>query len=64
SHAEPREQLSLIPEQPVTVWRRGNVTFHLTAVLVCRQPLRTVGLGDAISAEGLVYSEFETQQPF
>ncbi|KAK1887283.1 ADP-dependent glucokinase [Dissostichus eleginoides] len=64
SHAEPREQLSLIPEQPVTVWRRGNVTFYLTAVLVCRQPLRTVGLGDAISAEGLVYSEFETQQPF
>ncbi|KAJ4938432.1 hypothetical protein JOQ06_003052 [Pogonophryne albipinna] len=64
SHAEPREQLSLIPEQPVTVWRRGIVTFHLTAVLVCRQPLRTVGLGDAISAEGLVYSEFETQQPF
>ncbi|XP_034005095.1 ADP-dependent glucokinase isoform X2 [Trematomus bernacchii] len=64
SHAEPREQLSLIPEQPVTVWRRGNVTFHLTAVLVCRQPLRTVGLGDAISAEGLVYSEFEAQQPF
>ncbi|KAK5866997.1 hypothetical protein PBY51_011522 [Eleginops maclovinus] len=64
SHTEPREQLSLNPAQPVTVWQRGNVTFHLTAVLVCRQPLRTVGLGDAISAEGLVYSELETQQPF
>ncbi|XP_070829236.1 ADP-dependent glucokinase isoform X2 [Chaetodon trifascialis] len=64
SHSEPREKLSLNPAQPVTVWRRGNVTFHLTPVLVCKQPLRTVGLGDAISAEGLVYSELKTQQPF
>lgn len=64
SHAEPREKLSLNPAEPVTVWRRGNVTFHLTPVLVCKQPLRTVGLGDAISAEGLFYSEVKTQQPF
>ncbi|XP_078112781.1 ADP-dependent glucokinase isoform X3 [Sander vitreus] len=64
SHAEPREKLSLNPAEPVAVWRRGNVTFHMTAVLVCKQPLRTVGLGDAISAEGLVYSELKTQQPF
>lgn len=65
SHFEPREQLTLNPAEPVAVWHRGNVTFHFTPVLVCRQPLRTVGLGDAISAEGLVYSEFKTQQqPF
>ncbi|XP_029290649.1 ADP-dependent glucokinase isoform X2 [Cottoperca gobio] len=64
SHTEPREKLSLNPAEPVTVWRRGNVSFHLTAVLVCKLPLRTVGLGDAISAEGLVYSELKTQQPF
>ncbi|XP_038157228.1 ADP-dependent glucokinase isoform X2 [Cyprinodon tularosa] len=64
SHFEPREQLSLRPEEPVTVWRRGNITFHLSPVLVCKRPLRTVGLGDAISAEGLVYSEIKTQQPF
>ncbi|XP_044048687.1 ADP-dependent glucokinase isoform X1 [Siniperca chuatsi] len=64
SHTEPREKLSLNPAEPATVWRRGNVTFHLTPVLVCKQPLRTVGLGDAISAEGLVYSEIKTQQPF
>ncbi|KAK9516306.1 hypothetical protein VZT92_024246 [Zoarces viviparus] len=64
SHAEPREKLLLNPAEPVTAWRRGNVTFHLTVVLVCKQPLRTVGLGDAISAEGLVYSEIKTQQPF
>ncbi|XP_058501282.1 ADP-dependent glucokinase isoform X1 [Solea solea] len=64
SHFEPREKLTLNPAEPVTVWRRGNITFHLTPVLVCKQPLRTVGLGDAISAEGLVYSELKTQQPF
>ncbi|KAM6969758.1 ADP-dependent glucokinase [Aplochiton taeniatus] len=63
SHGEPRETLSLNPAHPVTMWRRGNVTFHLTPVLVCRQPLRTVGLGDAISAEGLFYSEIRPQQP-
>ncbi|XP_047451843.1 ADP-dependent glucokinase isoform X2 [Mugil cephalus] len=64
SHTEPREQLSLNPAEPVTVWHRGNVTFYFTPVLVCKRPLRTVGLGDAISAEGLVYSELNTQQPF
>ncbi|XP_073329011.1 ADP-dependent glucokinase isoform X1 [Pagrus major] len=64
SHSEPREKLSLNPADPVTVWQRGNVTFHMTPVLVCKQPLRTVGLGDAISAEGLIYSELKTQQPF
>ncbi|XP_030588178.1 ADP-dependent glucokinase isoform X2 [Archocentrus centrarchus] len=63
SHTEPREQLSLNPAEPVTVWHRGNVTFHFTPVLVCKRPLRTVGLGDAISAEGLLYSELLTQQP-
>ncbi|XP_027887641.1 ADP-dependent glucokinase isoform X1 [Xiphophorus couchianus] len=64
SHLEPRERLSLKPEEPVAVWRRGNITFHLTPVLVCKRPLRTVGLGDAISAEGLVYSELTRQHPF
>uniref|UniRef100_A0A8C1SGP6 ADP-dependent glucokinase n=1 Tax=Cyprinus carpio TaxID=7962 RepID=A0A8C1SGP6_CYPCA len=57
SFSEPRESLAVDPTRPVTVWRRGNVSFHLTPVLVCKQPLRTVGLGDAISAEGLVFSE-------
>ncbi|KAM9352027.1 ADP-dependent glucokinase [Symphorus nematophorus] len=64
SHTEPQEKLSLNPAEPVSVWHRGNVTFHMTPVLVCKQPLRTVGLGDAISAEGLVYSELKSQQPF
>ncbi|XP_029009261.1 ADP-dependent glucokinase isoform X2 [Betta splendens] len=64
SHTEPREKLTLNPAEPVAVWRHGNVTFHLSPVLVCKQPLRTVGLGDAISAEGLMYSELKAQQPF
>lgn len=62
SHFEPREKLVLNPTEPVTVWRRGNVLFHFTPVLVCKNPLRTVGLGDAISAEGLVYSELLIDQ--
>ncbi|KAJ8249259.1 hypothetical protein GJAV_G00232890 [Gymnothorax javanicus] len=62
SHSEPRQSFSLDPATPVTVYRRGNVTFYMTPVLVCKQPLRTVGLGDAISAEGLLYSEMLQQQ--
>ena len=31
----------------------GDITFFYTPVLVCRDPVRTVGLGDAISAAGL-----------
>lgn len=57
SYSEPREQLNISPNQPVTMWHRDNVTFHLSPVLVCKHPLRTVGLGDAISADGLFYSE-------
>lgn len=64
SYTEPREKLSLNPAEPVTVWHRGNVTFRLTPVLVCVAPLRTVGLGDAISAEGLVYSQLNSQRAF
>lgn len=64
SHSEPRERLSLDPAEPVTVWHRGNVTFFMTPVLICKQPLRTVGLGYAISAEGLMYSELNPQQAF
>ncbi|KAM6937979.1 ADP-dependent glucokinase [Xenentodon cancila] len=64
SGTDPRQQLNLDPARPVTTWRRGIITFHLTPVLVCRRPLRTVGLGDAISAEGLVYSQLVDQHPF
>uniref|UniRef100_A0A3B4B1F5 Uncharacterized protein n=1 Tax=Periophthalmus magnuspinnatus TaxID=409849 RepID=A0A3B4B1F5_9GOBI len=49
--------LRLDPDQPITVWHQHHVTFHLSPVLVCKQPIRTVGLGDAISANGLLFSE-------
>ncbi|KAM4747953.1 ADP-dependent glucokinase isoform 2-T2 [Rhinophrynus dorsalis] len=48
-------------KEPVAVWRRGGVTFHFTPVLICKKPTRTVGLGDAISAEGLLFSEAKSQ---
>ncbi|KAL8197145.1 UNVERIFIED_CONTAM: hypothetical protein K2H54_013835 [Gekko kuhli] len=53
--------VSLNPSEPVSEWHRDGISFHYTPVLVCRDPLRTVGLGDAISAEGLLYSEFSSQ---
>ena len=43
---------------PVTEWSFNGIDFHFSAVLVCREPKRTVGLGDCISASGLQYSEF------
>lgn len=53
--------VSLNPSAPVSEWHRDGISFYYTPVLVCRDPLRTVGLGDAISAEGLLYSEFSSQ---
>ncbi|XP_042329423.1 ADP-dependent glucokinase isoform X2 [Sceloporus undulatus] len=57
SKMEEASRVSLNPGEPVSEWHRDGITFHYTPVLVCKDPLRTVGLGDAISAEGLLYSE-------
>ncbi|XP_044515062.1 ADP-dependent glucokinase isoform X4 [Gracilinanus agilis] len=57
SHSEAGARVSVNPEEPVVQWHREGVSFHFTPVLVCKDPVRTVGLGDAISAEGLFYSE-------
>ncbi|XP_063170640.1 ADP-dependent glucokinase isoform X2 [Candoia aspera] len=57
SKMEGAPRVSLNPKEPVSEWHRNGITFHYTPVLVCKSPLRTVGLGDAISAEGLLYSE-------
>ena len=43
---------------PVTSWVHNDVSFYFSAVLVCKHPKRTVGLGDCISATGLQYSNF------
>ncbi|XP_071487280.1 ADP-dependent glucokinase-like [Diadema antillarum] len=46
------------PAKAVLAWTRGNVEFHLSPVLVCKRPVKTVGLGDAISATGFLYSQY------
>ncbi|XP_048337697.1 ADP-dependent glucokinase isoform X2 [Sphaerodactylus townsendi] len=53
--------VSFNPSEPVSEWHKDGISFHYTPVLVCKDPLRTVGLGDAISAEGLLYSELPSQ---
>lgn len=40
----------------VSSWTHKSVQFFLAPVLVCRRPLKTVGLGDIISATGLLYN--------
>ncbi|ETE67134.1 ADP-dependent glucokinase, partial [Ophiophagus hannah] len=57
SKTEGASRVSLNPKEPISVWHRNGISFHYSPVLVCKSPLRTVGLGDAISAEGLLYSE-------
>uniref|UniRef100_A0A673U6K0 ADP dependent glucokinase n=1 Tax=Suricata suricatta TaxID=37032 RepID=A0A673U6K0_SURSU len=61
SHSEAGSRILIDPGKPVAEWRREGVSFHFTPVLVCKDPVRTVGLGDAISAEGLFYSEVHPQ---
>ncbi|XP_078388576.1 ADP-dependent glucokinase isoform X3 [Cetorhinus maximus] len=51
------KKMTLSPTNPVRVWQRENISFFITPVLICVNPVRTVGLGDTISAEGLLYSE-------
>ncbi len=41
-------------------WRRAATDYYLSPVLVCREPTKTVGLGDAISSLGLLYTTFIT----
>jgi ADP-dependent glucokinase len=44
---------------PVIEFKRGITRFYFTPVLVCKKPLKTVGLGDAISSNALFYNEFK-----
>ena len=36
-----------------SLFKTGDISFAVSPVLVCKHPLRTVGLGDAISSIGL-----------
>ena len=47
---------------PTTSWSRDNIDFHFSAVLVCKKPKRTVGLGDCISGTGLQFSKFNSKR--
>ncbi|KHN75660.1 putative ADP-dependent glucokinase [Toxocara canis] len=49
---------SFEPQKPIASWMRKDVVFIFTPVLVCKFPTRTVGVDDAISATGLIYSQF------
>ncbi|XP_019640391.1 PREDICTED: ADP-dependent glucokinase-like [Branchiostoma belcheri] len=57
-----REIVKYSSYHPVTSWVREGVEFAFSPVLVCKKPIRTVGLGDAISATGLLYSQFKGTQ--
>eukprot|EP00048_Salpingoeca_helianthica_P002227 m.55642 g.55642 ORF g.55642 m.55642 type:complete len:588 (-) comp11979_c1_seq1:61-1824(-) len=46
------------PSDPILTWHRDDYVFVLVPVLVCRSPVKTVGLGDAISAAGLARMHF------
>ena len=48
----------LDPQNPVMSWRKDGILFVLSPVLVCKRPVKTVGLGDAISATGLMFSQY------
>ena len=52
------------PDNGYVAWLRNNeVEFKMSPVYVCKKPLKTVGLGDAISATGLLNSEFKYKKP-
>lgn len=48
-------------KRPVISWDMEGYHFVFSPVLVCRHPIKTVGLGDAISSTGLMYSQFLTK---
>ena len=58
NHPPLRQRIvSVDPREPVVTWTRGCVEFHFTPVLVCKNPVKTVGLGDAISSTGFLFSQ-------
>lgn len=43
---------------PFVNWTSQGITFYFAPVAVCKKPKKTVGLGDAISASGLMYHTY------
>ncbi len=50
-------QVLMTANTGIVDWSRDNISYYLSPVLVCRNPSRTVGLGDAISASGLLHTQ-------
>eukprot|EP01089_Gocevia_fonbrunei_P011838 TRINITY_DN2625_c0_g1_i1.p1 TRINITY_DN2625_c0_g1~~TRINITY_DN2625_c0_g1_i1.p1 ORF type:complete len:501 (+),score=93.92 TRINITY_DN2625_c0_g1_i1:62-1564(+) len=50
-----KQEIKVIENDGVAEWQNCKMKFYMASVLVCEQPKKTVGLGDAISATGLVY---------
>ncbi|KAK7480016.1 hypothetical protein BaRGS_00028749 [Batillaria attramentaria] len=51
-------QRTFDPQNPAYLWTIDEFHFVFSPVLVCKHPVKTVGLGDAISATGLMFSQF------
>ena len=43
---------------PLASWMRNDIVFIFTPALVCKYPVHTVGVDDALSATSLLYSQF------
>ncbi len=54
--------LQLNSSNPILEFNRGNLRFLYTPVLVCKKPTKTVGLGDAISSNGLLYAMYNNNR--
>lgn len=50
---------SIDTSDPVLVWEENSLEYYLSPVLVCKKPKKTVGLGDAISAVGLLHNKWK-----
>ena len=46
-------------ENPVIEYNVQGIVLTFSPVLVCRNPLKTVGLGDAISSTALMFSSYQ-----
>lgn len=55
------EERTFSHSEPVMSFTHESLEFSFSPVLVCKKPLKTVGLGDAISATGLLYSTFNSE---
>lgn len=58
SLVSPSTTVRFDPDNPVSIVSNDKIKLYVSPVLVCKLPLKTVGLGDAISASGLLYNEF------